>query len=301
MRIFAAVLALVAALSSGTAYAQSQQPIVGIYEMTDLADTGKTDTFSTMIETAIAGSGKFRVMERSRMNDLLSEQGKARSGLVTTNTPDRTGGFEGVDYLIYGTITSISASSSSDFGSSLLSGLVGGRNASSCNKSNVRLEADIKITDANTGEVRYVTRISELQKGATVCGGPGDIDLSLLFRTAADKIATGLVTTIYPIQVAAVQSDGVVVLNYGEGSIVPETYMSVYEQGEEIRDPATGEVIATNEIYLGTLYITEVQTRFSRAVMAMGFENAAPHIGAVVREASEDEADDAKRAMRKRR
>jgi curli biogenesis system outer membrane secretion channel CsgG len=78
----------------------------------DLANTGQAATFSTMIETAIASTNHFRVVERERLGRLLGEQGRARAGIVTSrNVPHaRVGGFEGVDYLIYGTITSIQVS-----------------------------------------------------------------------------------------------------------------------------------------------------------------------------------------------
>ena len=77
------------------------------------------------------------------------------------------------------------------------------------------------------------------------CGTDGQVDTAILFRSAADKIATGLVTAIYPIQVAAVQSDGVIVLNYGEGAIVPGAVMGLCTKGAPItiRRPATSSAV----------------------------------------------------------
>lgn len=279
--------------------AQGTRPVVGIYEMEDLTGNAQAQTFSTMIETAITGTNKFRVIERSGLNKLLREQGGGRTGLTTTNRPGKVGGFEGVDYLVYGTITAISAKQKSNFGATFLGNLGNNGSSQSCNNTIASLEADIKITDANTGEVRYVTRISETQQGATSCGTAGQIDTAALLRGAADKVASGLVMTIYPIQVAAVQPDGTLVLNYGTGSVVPGSTMTVFAKGEAIVDPATGEVIASNETKLGLIEITDVQTRFSKARALTAFSSAPP-VGAIVRAATADDRAELKKTGKRK-
>ena len=112
LRLFAAVSALIAACFAlgAPVAAQDTRPVVGIAQMEDLTGGNQDENFIAMLETAIIGSGKFRIIERARLATLLEEQGLANGGVVTTNRPGQTGGFEGVDYLIYGTISSISAS-----------------------------------------------------------------------------------------------------------------------------------------------------------------------------------------------
>lgn len=74
-RILAALFALF--LFPVAAQAQDGPPVVGIAQMQDLTGTGQAETFSTMIETALIGSGKFRIIERSQLARLLEEQGLA--------------------------------------------------------------------------------------------------------------------------------------------------------------------------------------------------------------------------------
>lgn len=303
MRVFQLIFALFCTIfglagNADDAIAQNTRPVVAIYEMEDLSGNGQAQTFSTMIETAITSSNKFRVIERSGLNKLLKEQGGAKTGLLTTNRPGKVGGFEGVDYLIYGTITAISARQKSDFGANILGSLMNSNSQSNCNNMIASLEADIKITDANTGEVRYVTRISEIQQGSTSCGTQGQIDTAALLRGAADKVASGLVTTIYPIQIAGVQPDGLVILNYGQGTVTKGGVMTVFAKGEEIRDPATGEVIANNETVLGLVEVTDVQTRFSKARLISSNGGSLP-IGAIVRPATNDDKAGFKKGKRK--
>lgn len=296
-RFFVAVCAIF--LLPAAALAQNE-PVVGIAQMQDLTGTGQAETFSTMIETALIGSGKFRVIERSRLATLLEEQGLANGGMVTTNRPGQTGGFEGVDYLIYGSITQISAVNRSDVGATLLSGVLGGRNSRSCHNTRVRMEADIRITDTSTGEVKYAARISEEQASAPVCDGGTQIDSSALLRNAADNIATGLSTTLYPILVAAVQGDGTIILNYGEGAVQRGDFMMLYGEETVIPDPSGTGTIRIDGEQLGAIEVTDVQSAFSRARTVTEFAYS-PAVGTVARPIDEETAEALERSQRRRR
>jgi curli biogenesis system outer membrane secretion channel CsgG len=288
---FISVVGLIIAVVPSQAFSQTTgKPIVAIYKMDDLAGSRAGPALSSMIETAIEGTSKFRVIEREQLDKLVGEQSRAKAGLITTNTPGKTGGFDGVDFLIYGTITSLSVVNKADLGSSLIAGIFAGNGgpAPSCSNAYATLGLDVKITDAATGEVRYVTHIDEKQKSASSCGQRAQIDAPTLERSAAEKVASGLVTAIYPIQIAAVQSDGVMILNYGQGTVEPGAIFTVYVKGDAIRDPATGEVIANNETRLGLIRVTEVTGRISKAAPASDFASAAP-VGSIVRASTSDE------------
>lgn len=304
VRLFAACLT-VFGLTIGLsmpAHAQNSKPIVGIAQMEDLSGGGNADNFVAMIETAVISSGKFRIIERARLATLMEEQGLSLSGTTTTNAPGQIGGFEGVDYLIYGTISSISATNRSDFGGSLLRGMLGGRNqpTQDCYKTRVRMEADIRITDTETGEVRYATRISEEQDSATVCGGGSQIDSSALLRSSADQISTGLVTAIFPIQVAAVQSDGTVILNFGQGAVQRGDYLMIYGEATEIPDPSGTGTIKIDGEQQGAIQVTEVQSAFSRAVQVSSF-SVPLGVGAIARPVDRDTVKALQKAQRRRR
>lgn len=305
IRMLRAVMAaLVVAVMGAVPLAaqENNKPIVGIAEMQDLTGAAQAENFIAMIETAIIGSGKFRIIERARLATLLKEQGLGRGGLVTTNTKKKVGGFEGVDYLIYGTITSISAVNKSNFGTSMLRGMLGGsgNQQAECFNTKVRMEADIRITDTNTGEVRYATRISQEQESATVCGGGSQIDSAGLMRASADSIATGLVTTIFPIQVAAIQSDGTVILNYGSGAVQRGDFLMIYGEATEIPDPSGNGTIKIDGEKIGAIQVTDVQTAFSRAVQVTPF--AVPlSIGTVARPVDASQVKELQKPSKKKR
>lgn len=296
------ILLLSAALLTGAAAeAQSRKPVVAVTKIDDLANTGQSENLTAMIETAIAATGKFRLFERQQLGKLVGEQARARGGMVTTNTPGRVGGFEGVDYLVYGSITSLSAKSEANIGSTLLAGFMSGsdRSRPSCQNLTATLAMDVKITDADSGEIKYVTRLMEKQKAAANCSGTSEIDKSALLRSAADKVATGLLTAINPIQIAAVQADGTLVLNYGEGAVSQGAVMAVFAKGESIRDPATGEVIGNDETRLGLIQVNSVLGRISKA-NTLGTFAYKPTVGAIVRGVTDQEAKAALKPARKK-
>ena len=84
--------------------AQSKKPVIGIGEMRSSVG-GDVDTFRAMLETALANTNKFDLIERSRIGDLISEQALSAGGI--TQGSGQIGGISGVDYLIYGSITKL--------------------------------------------------------------------------------------------------------------------------------------------------------------------------------------------------
>ena len=270
----------IAAVSAhGLALAQAnKQPIVAVVKIDDNAGSGQSETLTQMLLTAIAATQKFRVMERGQSNVLVQEQQRAQSGLVSSRSGGKIGGFAGVDYLIYGTITTLSVSKKSDLGASLGMSLLSGKNAqpANCYGGEVTLSLDIRITDGETGQIRYVKRIDEKKKTGTICGeGVPQVNANELFRSAADNVATGLVTTVYPIKVANAQADGSLMLNYGEGTVQAGDLLTIFRAGEAVIDPDTGRSLGSSEQRVGIAQITDVQSSFSKAKGVAGFESPA--------------------------
>ncbi len=269
--------------------AQVRKPIVGVKEMKDLANTGQAEAFSTMILTAITNGNRFRVIER-QLGNLADERALQRSGTVTSRNPQQRALAEGVDFLIYGTITQGQTKAKSDVGGTLglavLGGFLGARNTPTCALAVASLEIDIRIVDTDTGQVRWADTIRHDQKSGSTCGPNGTIDYMALFRTAAQKISSGLTLALYPMKVAGVQPDGLVLLNYGEDTLkVGDTLKIFGDTGGACLavDPDSGECLSKGEgTEIGMVQVTEVMPRFSRAAMITQFA-VSPPTGSVAR------------------
>jgi len=270
------------------AHAQTtiRKPVVAVARINDPANSGQAEALKTMIETAVNGTGKFRTIERE-FAQLDSEQALARSGRVTSNRPGRSGGYEGVDFLVYGNITSVSGGRQGDAGADLGRAFAGkmfgfSMGGGGCNKAVATIAVDVKIVDTVTGEIKFAKQITQTASSGTSCSGAAGLDTTSLMRDIANQTAMGLTITMYPIKVAAVQPDGVFVLNYGEGALTIGTILGVFGQGESIRDPDTGALLTSEGAEIGRIRVSEVMTRFSKAVPVTPFASS-PAPGTIAR------------------
>lgn len=260
----------VAALGSLTVHAQQvNKPVIAVVSIE--GGNEELKSFRDMVESAIIASNKFRSIERAKLSKLIDEQNRANSGVTKSRTPGQTGGFSGVDFLVYGSITNFARKEET----------VPFLN---CKTQKVTLSVDIRLTEAATGVIRYSKRIDQQSKGSSQCEGLGGStsDGSEVLRLAADNIASGLVQAIYPITVIASQPDGTILVNYGDGALAMGDQYVVYHKGQEIKDPTTGEVLGSSEMKIGQGEVTAVAPKFS-TITAIDYEPSAVQVGDIVR------------------
>lgn len=96
--------------TSLTIVVQSQNiPIIAITEITSSVDSSswfdyknsKSQNFETMLETQLVKTKRFKIIERNRINEILSEQ-ILQGEFSQNNTQMKVGA---VDYIVYGSIT----------------------------------------------------------------------------------------------------------------------------------------------------------------------------------------------------
>ncbi|MGB3705548.1 hypothetical protein [Castellaniella sp.] len=93
--------------------------------------------------------------------------------------------------------------------------------------------------------------------------------LGKLISGAADRLIDRMVAAIYPIQVVKVMGD-TAIINRGEGSVsTGETY-AVFQVGEELTDPQSGESLGSMETEIGLGTVGEVKPKFAFLKMATG-------------------------------
>ena len=285
-------------------------PVAGVVEFTTSAqniscegwnqdcNANLAEGFRTMVETAIVKTRRMTVMERTRMNTLLQEQVISESGLVEDGP--NLGGLQGVDYIVYGSITKFGQSTSglqisSDRGVGSLLGRRARQAADgglSTGKTAVEMEVDLKITDAQTSEIVIADYVGATVQtgqafsiGGITSGGSSADPFADVQRVVAAKIAEAVVTSKFPVKVARVQGDGTIILNYGNVFFAPEDQLIAFEVGEEFVDPDTGIVLGAEETEIGRIEIVSSDTNISRArVFGEPFNIS---VGSVVKRAKE--------------
>src|SRR5690625_7003840 len=112
-----------------------------------------------MLTTALFNSGRFIVLERQAVDDVISEQDLGASGRVRGETAAAIGEIEGAELLVVAAVTEFSENASGTRGSvggGRLGRLVGGIAGGS---SSAHMAIDLRIIDTNTSRILAATSV----------------------------------------------------------------------------------------------------------------------------------------------
>ncbi len=262
-------IGLAVLLAGSTGFAQnsdSGRVRIGIgtieYQAPDPSRRAAQDTraFVDMLTTALVRTGKFDLIERQRMESILQEQQMGSAGLTDGYDVLRLGG---LDYLVIGAITQFGATVERAPFLSL-----------DTVRSRMTMAVDIRLVDVENG----LTAIADTV--AVEMDGDGDTDeyelrrrldaqrtvlLGDVMRAVAMDITWLIVSQAHPIRVAAATAGGEIILNYGSGLLTSGLILHVYSEGESFTDPATGEILGSEERLVARISVARTEDRFSRA------------------------------------
>lgn len=267
MRKIIGILVALMMFSVTSATTAQDLPIVGISTIKETVNdrnrNAKGVNFQAMLETQMAKVGRFKIMERARVDEILAEQGM-NNEVGDGRTANGGYNIAGVDYLVYGSITKLGQRKS---------GMATGQFATA--SLITEMAVDIKVVDASTGEIRRAETAEAMVKSAggmatgsfATAKGAGD-PLADVQRMAAKKVASLIATSIFPIEV--VKGGSVIYLNYGSSILDQGDILAVFQPGEELIDEATGLNLGSEEIFLGKLEVTSTTDKFSKAKLLEG-------------------------------
>ena len=263
-------------------------PVIGITEITSGVDVrnyreyknSKAGNFQTMLETQMVKVGRFKIMERNRLDEVLSEQG-LQGEFSDAGTVMNVGA---VDYLVYGSITK--------FGTKK-------KEIATKSFATVKVIAefgiDLKVVDATTGEIRRAETIDvsvETGSGMATKGiqtGDSLADpLSDVQRKAAKQVAAAISESIFPIEVITFREDSnqscCAYLNYGSALLSLGDRLKVVTLGEALIDETTGLDLGSTEKTVGVVEVTEALEKFSKAKIVSGETPAKGQIARIIKD-----------------
>lgn len=138
-----------------TAAAFAANPAIGVSEFKNETSAGWWGggvgrDLAGMLSNELASTGKFRVVERSKLDAVLSEQDLASSGRINPKTRAKVGKVTGAKYLVFATVTSFEEKvAGSGAGLSFRGVSVGGK------KSDAYLAIDLRVVDTTTGDIEF--------------------------------------------------------------------------------------------------------------------------------------------------
>ena len=111
------------------------------------------DGMAEMLATALVETGKFKILERQQIHDVLGEQDLGDSGRVDPATAAKIGKILGARYLVYGTVNEFEYSKAGGGGGVRIGGFRVG-----ADEAKAHVGMDIRIVDAVTSEILFSTR-----------------------------------------------------------------------------------------------------------------------------------------------
>jgi curli biogenesis system outer membrane secretion channel CsgG len=249
---------------------------------------GASKGVSDLLVTKLVDGGTYRVIERSRLEQIMQEQDLGNSGRVDASTAARLGKLLGVEAVLVGSITQFNVERRSSGGGFF--GMGG-----STQTANAIVEISARLIDTETGEIISTAQgKGQSEQGNTsvsifgIGGNSSASNEETLLKDAADKAVAQVVTSVNSAAtkisalsgnsgLEAVVADiaGGVTLNKGTSAgITKGMKFSIERIAKQIKDPSTGKVIRTVSASVGQIEITEVGRDYAvgRVISGTGFK-----------------------------
>jgi curli biogenesis system outer membrane secretion channel CsgG len=164
------ILTFVLSLGSGSLYAQ-EKPSLGVLRFTNNVagiewwNSSVADELADMLASELIGTRAFQVLERKEIDTVLSEQDLSASGRVGKSTLVKMNQIKGAEFLISGMITAFDESGSKGGGIRFKGINLG------LKKSKTYIAVDVKVIDAETGEIVDARTIEAKAKSRAIDAG----------------------------------------------------------------------------------------------------------------------------------
>lgn len=222
-----------------------------------------TKLLTTDLITYLVKTNKFNVVERDRMKDLLNEQEFSESGYISTKSAVKMGELIGADYFVMGRIEQLRAfveNKKIPYTDTVQPEYEG------------KMVVNVRVVDSRGGKVVAANKFTvehEDRSRENKLVTPDDFVLALKDKTVKE-VVNGIISDVFPIKIIKVTGDEVY-LNRGDGAeFEVGATLSVIAQGEGLVDPDTGEPLGSTEEEIGTVQVSDIQQKFSKATILTG-------------------------------
>ena len=209
---------------------------LAVLPMADRGGAGQlTEIIADKLITSLVGFQRYRIIERSQMDKIIREQKFGLSDLVDPSSAAKLGRLAGVDCLV-----------------------IGGAWVS-----NAIIDLNTRLVDTETGEI-LATRAGQ-------CSSSDPVEI----RSIADEIATYYANALPLAEGSVVKTDpdGTVFIDIGSNyGMRKGMKLVVFEEGERITHPQSGEVIGSRRQKKAEIVLTEVMEKLSIARFVEGEE-----------------------------
>ncbi len=229
---------------------------------------------SEMLTSELFKTGRFIMVERAALTDIVKEQEMGQTGLIRKETAAKVGELLGAQFLITGAVTEFEARSKGGGGGVGYAGF-----AVKLRTESAHVAVDVRLIDASTAQILSSLN-ADAKAQSTGLGFAVDIGGVAFGSDAFEKTPLGQAAreAIYKAVMQIIKEmesvpwtgrvvqvkDGDVYVNAGANvNLKPGTKLAAYVKGEDLIDPATGLNLGSKDSLIGAVTIREVQDKFS--------------------------------------
>lgn len=232
------------------------------------------DGLTEMLTSELFKTGRFIMVERAALADIVKEQELGQTGLIRGGTAAKVGELLGAQLLVAGAVTEFESQSSGGGGGAGYRGF-----NLQLQTSNAHVGIDIRLVDSSTGQILKSQNASGIAKttsmgfGANIKGvqfGSDAFEKTPLGQATRDAIFKAVLFIIAEMEILpwtgrVVQTKGKdVYVNAGSNvNLKPGLVLAAYIKGEDLIDPATGLSLGSQDTRVGTIVLRDIQERFS--------------------------------------
>jgi curli biogenesis system outer membrane secretion channel CsgG len=229
---------------------------------------------SEMLITALHKTGRFLVVERIRLDEIMKEQDLGKAGRISRETRARIGGLLGAQILVVGAVTQFSKKERGKLigiGTERFTGGLGLVEAS--------VACDIRLCDVDSGLVIGSHRASATIRKAAIAGGAeiGRVKIgmagfgktplgeatSAMVDNAVSWIAKELSKIPWEGRVIKAEDEKVYINGGRELGMRDGIVLDVIRLGDALIDPETGLSLGYEETEIGRVEVVEVRKKYS--------------------------------------
>ncbi len=245
------------------------------------------DNLTIMLESALFDSGRFVIVEREKLKDVMAEQDLAASGRAAKSKVAKTGLIRPARYIASGDVTEVTHNQSGgDAGISFKGIRLGG------GKNEAQVTVIVKLIDTTTSEIVAKERVvgkaggTSLKVGLDVGGVSTDMGgfkktpIGQAAQDCINKAAEFIAKKMeeIPFEGSVVKaSGGKVYINRGaEFGVEAGQELVMKTEGETLTDPDTGAILGKEEgEVIGKIKVTKVDAKLSTCEVTEGEKSPA--------------------------
>jgi curli biogenesis system outer membrane secretion channel CsgG len=232
------------------------------------------DGLTEMLTSELFKTGRFIMVERSALTDVVKEQELGQTGLVQKDTAVKVGELLGAQLLVAGAVTEFEANAG---GGGAGIGAMGLNVGLRTNYAHVAV--DIRLVDSATGQIlksqnadakaqdtgiglMAMKRGLQFGSDAFVKTPMGQATREAILK-AVTFIVNEMEVVPWTARVVDVKDQDVYVNAGTNVNLKPGTTLAAYVKGDELKDPATGASLGSKDTLVGTVILTQIQDKFS--------------------------------------